>query len=89
MQRRLRQPRAAAGEPDRKLAPLTLPHSLQVRDLISDFYNSRYASCLAHLAALRPALALDIHLHDHAQVCTITAGSCVLLLAALLPCTFT
>lgn len=40
----------------------------QVRDLIHDFYNSRYASCLAHLAALRPALALDIHLHDHAQV---------------------
>ncbi|KIY96361.1 COP9 signalosome complex subunit 1, partial [Monoraphidium neglectum] len=39
----------------------------QVRDLISDFYNSRYASCLAHLAALRPALALDVHLHDHAQ----------------------
>ncbi len=40
----------------------------QVRDLIHDFHNSRYASCLAHLAALRPALALDIHLHDHAQV---------------------
>jgi hypothetical protein len=39
-----------------------------VRDLIHDFHASRYASCLAHLAALRPALALDIHAHDHAAV---------------------
>jgi hypothetical protein len=39
-----------------------------VRDLIHDFHNSRYASCLAHLAALRPVLALDIHAHDHSQV---------------------
>lgn len=49
-----------------------------MRDLISDFYNSRYSSCLAHLKALRPALALDIHLHDHAQVgCCVCVHACV------------
>jgi COP9 signalosome complex subunit 1 len=39
----------------------------QVRELITDFYNSRYASCLNYLQQLRPELELDIHLHDHVE----------------------
>mmetsp|Transcript_27249 Transcript_27249/g.45593 ORF Transcript_27249/g.45593 Transcript_27249/m.45593 type:complete len:412 (-) Transcript_27249:404-1639(-) len=37
----------------------------EVRELINDFYASRYASCLSYLDNLRPSLALDVHLHDH------------------------
>jgi COP9 signalosome complex subunit 1 len=36
-----------------------------VRDIVHDFYNSRYATCFAALESLRPQLAVDIHLHDH------------------------
>ncbi|CAA7023005.1 unnamed protein product [Microthlaspi erraticum] len=36
-----------------------------VRELINDFYSSRYASCLAYLESLKGNLMLDIHLHDH------------------------
>lgn len=39
----------------------------QVRELINDFYGSRYASCLNYLKELRPDLQLDIHLHDHVE----------------------
>jgi hypothetical protein len=39
---------------------------LQVREVIHDFHNSRYATCFAALEALRPVIACDIHLHDHA-----------------------
>jgi len=39
----------------------------QIRELINDFYNSRYASCLAYLQQLRPELELDIHLYDHVE----------------------
>jgi hypothetical protein len=39
---------------------------LQVREIIHDFHNSRYATCFAALEALRPVIACDIHLHDHA-----------------------
>eukprot|EP00899_Mesostigma_viride_P012739 jgi/Mesvir1/21466/Mv03922-RA.1 len=38
-----------------------------VRELIDDFYASRYASCLDYLQKLRPMLLLDIHLHDHVE----------------------
>jgi hypothetical protein len=38
---------------------------VQVRDVVHDFYNSRYGRCFAGLEALTPALAVDIHLHDH------------------------
>jgi hypothetical protein len=38
----------------------------QVREVIHDFHNSRYATCFAALEALRPVIACDIHLHDHA-----------------------
>ena len=38
----------------------------QVRELIQDFYHSRYAACLRNLEALRPQLLLDLHLHPHA-----------------------
>lgn len=37
----------------------------EVRELINDFYASRYASCLEYLQNLKPNLSLDIHLHDH------------------------
>ena len=37
----------------------------EVRELINDFYSSRYPSCLACLESMKPQLALDIHLHDH------------------------
>lgn len=38
----------------------------QVREVVHDFYNSRYATCFSQLEALRPVIAVDIHLHDHA-----------------------
>lgn len=39
----------------------------EVRELINDFYTSRYASCLDYLDNLKPNLLLDIHLHDHVE----------------------
>jgi len=37
----------------------------EVRELVHDFYNSRYASCLKTLEKLKQDLLLDLHLHDH------------------------
>ncbi|EGG21802.1 COP9 signalosome complex subunit 1 [Cavenderia fasciculata] len=45
----------------------------EIRELINDFYNSKYSSCLNYLDKLKvnsnlkryPTLQLDIHLHDH------------------------
>ena len=42
------------------------PPPSQLRDLIKDFYNSRYASCLSALDTLMPSLLLDMHLGSHA-----------------------
>ena len=39
-----------------------VPH---VRDLVNEFYENRYASCLQHLAQLRELLYYDFYLHDH------------------------
>ncbi|XP_031476790.1 COP9 signalosome complex subunit 1 [Nymphaea colorata] len=39
----------------------------EIRELIHDFYASRYASCLEYLENLKPNLLLDIHLHDHVE----------------------
>ncbi|XP_078154444.1 COP9 signalosome complex subunit 1 [Carex rostrata] len=39
----------------------------EVRELINDFYASRYASCLGYLEKLKANLLLDIHLHDHVE----------------------
>ncbi|KAM7260798.1 hypothetical protein ACFE04_026273 [Oxalis oulophora] len=39
----------------------------EVRELINDFYSSRYASCLEYLGNLKEYLLLDIHLHDHVE----------------------
>ncbi|PKI45393.1 COP9 signalosome complex subunit 1 [Punica granatum] len=39
----------------------------EVRELINDFYSSRYASCLEYLGNLKANLMLDIHLHDHVE----------------------
>eukprot|EP01133_Synstelium_polycarpum_P010566 gene10566-12291_t len=37
----------------------------EIRELINDFYNSKYSSCLNYLEKLKPTLQLDLHLHDH------------------------
>eukprot|EP01090_Pellita_catalonica_P002886 TRINITY_DN124_c0_g1_i1.p1 TRINITY_DN124_c0_g1~~TRINITY_DN124_c0_g1_i1.p1 ORF type:complete len:462 (-),score=72.98 TRINITY_DN124_c0_g1_i1:22-1407(-) len=37
----------------------------QLRELLQDFYNSRYDSCLQYLDNIKNDLLLDIHLHDH------------------------
>ncbi|XP_059651471.1 COP9 signalosome complex subunit 1 [Cornus florida] len=39
----------------------------EIRELIHDFYSSRYASCLDYLGSLKANLLLDIHLHDHLE----------------------
>ncbi|KAI3957212.1 hypothetical protein MKW98_012087 [Papaver atlanticum] len=39
----------------------------EVREIINDFYSSRYASCLEFLENLKANLLLDIHLHDHVE----------------------
>jgi len=39
----------------------------EVRELIKDFYASRYASCLNSLDKLKNELGLDIHLYDHVE----------------------
>ncbi|KAM7277337.1 hypothetical protein ACFE04_019203 [Oxalis oulophora] len=39
----------------------------EVRELINDFYSSRYASCLEYLENLKANLLLDIHLHEHVE----------------------
>lgn len=36
-------------------------------DLLKDFYASRYAPCLGHLATLRPLVELDFHLWNHVR----------------------
>jgi len=37
----------------------------EVRELIADFYESRYASMLRYLDQIKPGLLLDVHLWDH------------------------
>ena len=37
----------------------------QVREVVSDFYGARYASCLARLTKLTPLLRLDLMLGAH------------------------
>ncbi|KAK9103396.1 hypothetical protein Sjap_020650 [Stephania japonica] len=39
----------------------------EVREIINDFYSSRYASCLEYLENLKANLLLDIHLYDHVE----------------------
>ncbi|KAL9245331.1 hypothetical protein vseg_018994 [Gypsophila vaccaria] len=39
----------------------------EIREIINDFYTSRYASCLEYLEKLKVNLLLDIHLHDHVE----------------------
>ncbi|KAL6130865.1 hypothetical protein ACLB2K_069243 [Fragaria x ananassa] len=39
----------------------------EIREVINDFYSSRYASCLDYLGNLKANLLLDIHLHDHLE----------------------
>jgi hypothetical protein len=37
----------------------------QVREVVYDFFGSRYAQCLARLQRLAPLLRLDLHLAPH------------------------
>jgi COP9 signalosome complex subunit 1 len=39
----------------------------ELRQLINDFYSSRYASCLKHLDNIKSSLLLDMHLHAHVE----------------------
>ncbi|OVA14147.1 Proteasome component (PCI) domain [Macleaya cordata] len=39
----------------------------EVREIINDFYSSRYASCLEYLEKLKDNVLLDIHLYDHVE----------------------
>ncbi|KAF9616901.1 hypothetical protein IFM89_032863 [Coptis chinensis] len=39
----------------------------EIREIINDFYSSRYASCLQYLENLKANLLLDIHLYDHVE----------------------
>ena len=48
---------------------------LQVRELVHDFYASRYASCLKQLQRLQPTLNLDMHLHQHAAALSSAVSS--------------
>ena len=37
----------------------------QMREVVYEFYGSRYAACLARLQRLLPLLRLDLHLAPH------------------------
>lgn len=39
----------------------------EMREILSDFYQSRYAAVLSGLDRLKPLLLLDMHLHQHVQ----------------------
>lgn len=39
----------------------------EVRELLYDFFESRYAACMSHLEKIKAELMLDIHLHDHVE----------------------
>ncbi|VAH05512.1 unnamed protein product [Triticum turgidum subsp. durum] len=39
----------------------------EVRELVNDFYASRYGSCLGYLEKLKSNLLLDMHLHGHIE----------------------
>jgi len=39
----------------------------ELREIINDFYSSRYASCLKYLDKIKSKLLLDIHLHEHVE----------------------
>eukprot|EP00906_Rhabdomonas_costata_P023501 RCo033809 len=39
----------------------------ELREVIKDFYDSRYTTCLAAMERLRESFLLDIHLHKHVQ----------------------
>ncbi|VAH17106.1 unnamed protein product [Triticum turgidum subsp. durum] len=39
----------------------------EVRELVNDFYASRYGSCLGYLEKLKSNLLLDMHLHAHIE----------------------
>eukprot|EP01132_Coremiostelium_polycephalum_P005328 gene5328-6644_t len=51
-------------DPDFRLFLELVP---EVRELINDFYHSKYSSCLNYLEKLKPTLLLDYHLHDHVE----------------------
>ena len=40
---------------------------LQIREVVYDFYGSRYASCLARLQKMLPVLRLDVFLSSHVE----------------------
>lgn len=47
----------------------------EVREVVQEFYKARYALSLAALQRLRPALLMDMHLHEHIDT-LYTYGTC-------------
>ena len=45
--------------------PLLATLRAQMREVVYEFYGSRYAACLARLQRLLPLLLLDLHLAPH------------------------
>jgi COP9 signalosome complex subunit 1 len=39
-----------------------------LRELINNFYTSRYRACLSALAKMKSNLLLDVHLHEHVEI---------------------
>ena len=58
---------------------------LQVREMVHDFYGSRYASCLAQLEKLQPALKLDVHLNRYARDLSTAVSKALSLLCQCAP----
>ena len=53
--------------PYSKSPMLSVSMRLQIREVVYDFYGSRYASCLARLQKMLPVLRLDIFLSLHVE----------------------
>lgn len=46
-------------------SPCLIIARAQMREVVYEFYGSRYAACLARLQRLLPLLRLDLHLAPH------------------------
>ncbi len=58
-----------------------------MREVVYDFYSSRYAACLARLARLLHVLRLDLHLSPHVDA--LYSQACCNPAAGLFGCSWT
>lgn len=65
--------------------PLRLTACRQVREVVNNFYGSKYATCLNHLQRLEPLLSLDLFLSPHAKDLCAAVCTCVRSTALLFP----